>query len=156
MALINYPVDEQAVEESFDVIPAGEYIAIIENSDYTPNKKGSGQYLKLTYQIIDGPMKGRKLFEILNIENNSNQAQQIARNSLNSIALAVGIKIVIRDSSELHNKPLKIDVRIKGEDTDQYGKQNYIKYHLSLNEGASTPTTSNEKPTETKKHPWEK
>ena len=154
MALINYPVDEQAVEESFDVIPAGEYIAIIENSDYTPNKKGSGQYLKLTYQIIDGPLKGRKLFENLNIENANNQAQEIARKSLNSIALAVGIKTVIRDSTELHNKPLKIDVKVK--ENDEYGKQNQIKKHMSLNEETSTPAASSSKPAGTKKHPWEK
>jgi len=157
MALINYPVDKNAVEESFDVLPAGEYQAIVENSDYVENKTGTGRILKLTYQIIDGPLKGRKIFENLNLENTCAQAQEISRKALNSLSLAVGISTVIKDSSELHNRPLKIDVTVK--EDSQYGKQNRIKKHMSLNGSAIEEEAPGPQPVDkkaVKKHPWEK
>jgi len=126
MANINYTPNHEETEESFDVLPAGEYLAIIEGSDYTQNKKGTGMILALRYQVIDGPLKGRKIFENLNIENQNKQAEQISRKALNSITKAVGLNHV-QDSAQLHNIPLKITVKVKDDET--YGKQNNIKKH---------------------------
>lgn len=160
MAELNYKVNPEEQESSFDAIPAGEYLAVIESSDYIDNKAGTGKILKLVYQIIDGPFKGSKVFENLNLENASTQAEQIARKSLNSIGVAVGVPH-IRDSAELHNIPLKIDVTIK--DSADYGKQNRIKKHIGLKESTkpvqtqAEPTTSNVPPVAPKsgKKPWE-
>jgi hypothetical protein len=156
---LNYKVNPDEVESSFDAVPAGEYIAIIENSDYVPNKKGTGNYLGLTYQIIEGNFKGRKIFENLNLENQNQQAEQIARKSLNSIGLATGITD-IKDSSQLHNIPMLIDVGIK--DDPNYGLQNRIKKHSALpGSMAQQPQTQqsgmfpNNANPEAKKHSWE-
>lgn len=43
----------------FDPIPAGKYLAVITETEMKDTKKGGGQYLQLTFQIIDGPFKGR-------------------------------------------------------------------------------------------------
>jgi len=129
MAELGYTINPDEQEQSFEIIPAGEYLVIIEASDFINNKKGTGQILKLTYQVIDGPMKGKKLFENLNMVNESDQAQQISKRTLNSIGLAVGISH-IKDSEQLHNIPLVVDVRIKGDDNSEYGKQNKIQKHL--------------------------
>lgn len=137
MAELNYQTNPNEPESTFDVVPAGEYIAVIESSDYAPNKAGTGKILKLTYQIIDGPMKGRKLFENLNLENQSKQAEEIARKTLNSIGIATGVSL-IKDSSQLHDTPMKIDVSVKDDQT--YGPQNRIKKHTKI-EG-STPAPS--------------
>lgn len=146
MAQLDYTVNTDEQEQSFDAVPAGEYLAVIEESDYVPTKDGTGKILKLTYQIIDGKMKGRKLFENLNLENKNEQASQIARRSLNSIGMAVGVDI-IKNSDQLHNKPMKIDVTVK--DSAEYGKQNIIKKHLPVsgnpqetNVQESSPSTS--------------
>ena len=166
MAELNYAIDhEDANENQFDPIPAGEYIAIIEDSDYVENKKGTGMMLKLTYQIIDGPMKGKKLFENLNLEHPNVQAVQIARRTLNAIGIACGVSHVA-DSAQLHNIPMKLDVRMK--DSEEYGMQNIIRKHLPAS-GESTPTQAVNTPAQTqtapsatgtgkgsKKHPWEK
>jgi hypothetical protein len=164
MAELGYTVNPDEKEQTFDIVPAGEYIAIIEASDFINNKKGSGQILKLTYQIIDGPKKGARLFEVLNLVNESEQAQNIAKRTLNSIGLAVGISH-IKDSEQLHNIPMIIDVRVKGDENSDYGKQNQIKKHLPYGQPKEDkPKTAQdqfpEKPSSglkgTGKKPWEK
>jgi hypothetical protein len=125
----NYQVDPNNTEQSFDPLPAGEYIAVIEASDWKSTKTGSGRYLNLQYQIIDGPFKGRKLFNILNLENPNQQATQIARQSLNSIGVACNV-MQLQDSTQLHNIPMKIKVNFKEDHV--YGPKNEIKGHKPL------------------------
>lgn len=139
MAQLGYTADPNQPEESFDIVPAGEYTTIIEASDYTPNKQGTGMILKLTYQIIDGEFKGRKIFENLNLQNENAQAAQISQRALNSICLAVGVQHV-QDSAQLHGIPLILDVSVKEDAT--YGKQNRIKKHIPVSGQASAPATS--------------
>lgn len=153
MAQLDYnkTVDDNDVESSFEAIPAGEYIAVIESSDYVENKNKTGKMLKLTYQVIDGPLKGRKIFENLNLENKNQQAEQISQKALNSIKLAVGVKD-LKDSVQLHDIPLKIDVTVK--ESEDFGKQNRIKKHLPL---SGTPAISSAPASaEPKKKSWEK
>lgn len=161
MAELNTQLDHEDGEQSFDAVPAGEYTVVITDSDYIDNKKGTGKILKLTYQIIDGPMEGRKIFENLNLENENQVAATIARKALNSLGAAVGI-VELKDSVQLHNIPLKIEVGVK--DSEEYGKQNRIKKHMPMQESttkAPAPATSKEKPTAgktdtSKARPWEK
>ena len=136
MAELGYTVDQNDLQQTFDPVPAGEYVAVIEDSDYIENKAGTGRMLKLTIQIIDGPMAGRKIFENLNLENVNKQAEQIARQTLNSIGVATGV-LQIKDSAQLHNIPMLIDVRIK--ESEAYGKQNSVKKYLPANGKTQRP-----------------
>ena len=135
MSELNYQTNPDELESSFEAIPAGEYLAVITDSDYTDNKQMTGKILKLTYEIIDGPYKGRKIFNNLNLENQSPQAEQIARKSLNSIGVATGVAM-IKDSSQLHDIPMKIDVKVK--DDPNYGLQNRIAKHSAI-QGSEAP-----------------
>jgi hypothetical protein len=158
----NYVPNPNETEESFDIVPIGDYIAVISESDYVPNKKGTGMILKLTWEIIDGEFKGRKIFENLNLENENAQAAQIAKKSLNSICLACGVQAV-QDSAQLHGIPMLIDVRVKAAQGD-YDAQNSIKKHLPANGQAPTapaqtgfqkPATG-QAPAAAKEQPWNK
>ena len=93
----------------FDPIPAGKYLAIITESEMKPTKAGTGQYLQLTFQVLDGPYKGRLVWARLNLDNPSDMAVKIARAELSSICRAVGV-MAPKDSIELHNLPLTIKV----------------------------------------------
>jgi len=133
----NYVPDPNETEESFDLVPAGEYIAVISASDYIPNKKGTGMILKLTWDILDPEeFAGRKVFENLNLENENAVAAQIAKKSLNSICLAAGVQAV-QDSAQLHSIPMMLDIGVKAAQGD-YEAQNRIKKHLPVN-GAAQP-----------------
>jgi len=99
----------------FEPIPAGKYLAIITDSEVKATKSGTGQYLELTFQVIDGPYKGRLLWSRLNLENPSAQAVQIAQGELSAICRAVGV-MQPKDSIELHNVPLLVTVKCKKRD----------------------------------------
>ena len=96
----------------FDAIPAGKYLALITASEVKPTKSGSGSYLELTFEILEGAYKGRKLWSRLNLDNESETAVKIARAELSSVCRAVNV-MTPQDSCELHNLPLTIKVRCK-------------------------------------------
>lgn len=96
----------------FDPIPAGKYLAVITETEMKPNKAGTGRYLQLTFQVIDGEFKGRHLWARLNLDNPNATAVQIARAELSAICRAVGV-LAPNDSVELHNLPLVIAVKCR-------------------------------------------
>lgn len=106
--------DATSVEptSSFEPLPAGKYIAAITESAKKPTKNGRGSYLQLTFQIVDGPYKGRLLWARLNLDNPNQQAVQIARAELSAICRATGV-MRPNDSAELHNLPIEITVACK-------------------------------------------
>jgi hypothetical protein len=103
----------------FDPIPAGRYLAVITETEMKPTKAGSGEYLQLTFQVIEGPHKGRLVWARLNLENKNETTVKIARAELSAICRAVGV-MAPKDSVELHNLPLQINVACKKrEDTGE-------------------------------------
>lgn len=123
----------------FDPVPAGEYTAVITESETKPTKAGTGSYLQLTFQILEGEHKGRLLWARLNLDNPSETAVKIARAELSSICRAVNV-LQPRDSVELHNIPLVIGVGLKRRsDTDELS--NVIKGYKPRS-GAAPATTA--------------
>lgn len=132
----------------FDPIPAGKYVAVITNSEMKPTKAGTGQYLELTFQIIDGEFKNRQLWSRLNLNNPNPTAVTIAQRELSSICRAVNV-MAPNDSVELHNLPLVISVRCKKQkDTDEIF--NEIKGYAKRETAPPTTPGSNSTP------PWKR
>lgn len=96
----------------FDPIPAGKYLAVITDSEMKPTKAGTGKYLQLTFEILEGEYKGRKLWARLNLFNSNDTTVKIAQAELSAICRAVGV-LAPNDSVELHNLPLVIAVKCK-------------------------------------------
>lgn len=96
----------------FEPIPAGKYLAVITDSEMKPTKSGNGNYLELTFQIVDGPYENRLLWSRLNLDNPNALAVQIARGELSAICRAVGV-MQPKDSIEFHNLPLLVTVKCK-------------------------------------------
>ncbi len=94
---------------SFEPIPAGKYVAVIIDSQMKATKAGTGQYLELTFQIVEGEYENRCLWARLNLDNPNPQAVQIAQAELSAICHGTGV-MAPNDSSELHNLPLMIKV----------------------------------------------
>lgn len=103
----------------FDPIPAGKYVAVITASQMKDNKTKTGTYLELTFQVIEGEYKNRLLWARLSLNHPSETTAKIARSHLAAICKAVGV-LTPRDSAELHNLPMVINVKIKKRnDTDE-------------------------------------
>lgn len=121
----------------FEVIPAGEYRAMIVDSAMEQAKTG-GQFLKVSVQIIDGPHSGVVLFDRLNLINSNPKAVEIAQRTLSAICHAVGV-MQVQDSAQLHNRPLVIRVAYKegGEPDGKggvYGPSNEIKQYKAVSQ----------------------
>ena len=96
----------------FEPIPAGKYLVTITNTEMKQTKSGTGHYLELTFQVLDGQYKGRLLWSRLNLDNPNAQAVQIAQGELSAICRAVGV-MRPKDSIEMHNLPLLVTVKCK-------------------------------------------
>lgn len=130
MALINFNAAEVAPAVAADPLPAGDYVAMIVDSDMKMTKKGDGQYLDLAFQICDGPFNGRYVWAKLNVENQSEIAQRIGQAELSAICHAVGV-MQPRNSEDLHNRPLVIRVKYVPE-KGNYSAKNEIKGYKRL------------------------
>jgi hypothetical protein len=137
MANLNGFDASQVEPTSFDPLPAGKYLAVITESEMRPTKKGAGQYLNLTFEVIEGEYKGRKLWARLNLKNPNPQAEQIARGQLSAICRAVGV-MAPKDSLELHNLPLVVTVKVKKRD-DTGDLQNEVSGYAKKESAAAAP-----------------
>ena len=111
MALLNFNASLVEPARDYEPIPAGQYEAVATESEMLPTKSGTGSYLKITFEIVSGEYKGRKLWARLNLANPSKTAVEIAQKELSAICRAVGV-LVPKDSSELHNIPLMVRVAV--------------------------------------------
>lgn len=142
------------VSDDREIIPAGNYLAHIIESDLVDTRSGNGKMLKLTWEILDGPLAKRRVWENLNIVNQNAQAQQIAERSLKRICDAVGYAGVLTDSEHLHFKPCVITVTVRPPSGD-YGEQNEVKGYKPANAGTGpAPTSAPAQATASK--PWER
>ncbi|MEZ6233432.1 MAG: DUF669 domain-containing protein [Phycisphaerales bacterium] len=124
----------------FDPIPAGKYLAVITASEMKPTKNGKGEYLELEMEVLEGPHKGRKLWDRLNLKHPTTQTVEIAKGTLSAICRAVNV-LRPRDSVELHNVPLVVSVAVKNRD-DTGEPTNTIKGYAKRDAGVAAPRMS--------------
>jgi hypothetical protein len=140
MAQFNFDASQIAPQASTGPLPAGVYLAHIVESDVQPLKSGNGEGLKLTFEIIDGQFKGRKVWENLNIRHTSEDTQRIAQSQLSALCHAVNV-IKLMDTAALHFKPVRINVTVR-EAVGQYKASNNIKGYEAAGGGISAPATA--------------
>ena len=139
MAQFNFDASTVAPQASTGPVPAGTYLAQIIESDVAPLKSGKGTGLKLTFEIIDGQQKGRRIWENLNIQHENEETQRIAQSQLSALCHAVN-EIKVKDTAVLHHKPVHIRVVVR-EAQGQYQASNNIKGYESAG-GFSAPAAA--------------
>jgi len=148
MDLSGFNADDFSDIESYSILPAGTYTAAIVSSENKTTKNGNGSYLELQLEIIDGQYAGRKVWDRLNLRNPNQTAVEIAMRTLASICKAIGIKTP-RDSSELHNKPMKIKVSVREYNGNE---SNEVKKYMPAERQQAKPSPTT---TTVEKAPWE-
>ena len=140
----NNKIDFSQVHATSELIPAGMYQAIITASGGDPNdertgedglvssRSGTGRYLPMTFEVIEGDYKGRQIFKNFNLENNNRQAVDIALRELKELLLAVGWDFVKNptgpaDTSEIHMIPMTLQITIR-KDKNSDDERNEIKH----------------------------
>lgn len=123
------------------LVPEAKYLVHIIASDMKVTKDRTGQYLQVEMEILEGPFIGKKVFDRLNLQNNSDQTVQIAQRTLSQICHAVGV-MSVSDSEQLHARRMIIDVRVekgKGNYRDQNRVFSYHPVNDTVAAGAAAP-----------------
>jgi Protein of unknown function (DUF669) len=141
MAKLGTTFDASSVDPTtpFEVLPPGRYLVQIVASEMRPTKDGSGQYLWLELDVLEGEHQGRKLFDRLNLVNPNPTAVEIAERALSAICHATG-KMQVQDSEELHLTPMMVDVKVQPP-KNGYDASNKIRY-LPLEQPSPQPPRS--------------
>ncbi len=158
MANLNgFDANDVEPNSSFEPIPAGKYLAAIIASESKPTKSGGGSFLELTFSILEGACQGRLLWARLNLDNPNATAVKIARGDLSAICRAVNV-MQPRDSVDLHNLPMVINVKLKKRaDNDEL--TNEIKgFEPKQSPGSSSTSSSqsSQKPASDGTAPWKR
>lgn len=167
MALLNLSFDQNEIAEAqkggeFAPIPTGVYVAQINRSEIKQTKAGTGSYLSLGFQIIEGEYANRIIFQNITLANQNQVATKIGREQLAQLAGACGI-YQLGDSQELHGIPMQIKVVIESDKTGQYEPSNAIKKFTTYGEQSQgyTQQSSSHAPVAqsqqaNKTNPWER
>lgn len=139
MASLNgFNANEVDPNVAFEPLPPGEYLAVIVASEMKATKVGSGEYLQLELEVIDGAQKGRKVWDRLMLKHSNSQTVSIAKGTLSALCRAVGV-MVPKDSSELHNLPVVVKVATKKRD-DTGELTNVVKGYVK--KGGASPVAA--------------
>ena len=133
----------QVKDSEFEALPAGEYRAVISDSERKKTKDGESELLQVKLQIIEGPFKNRTVIDRFNLWNKNPEATTIAQQQFKKVCEALNI-IKPADSSALHMKPLMIKLAVK----EYNGKdQNEVKgYKAALSSSAPAAASTGAAP----------
>lgn len=137
MANLGQQFDASQVAPSigYDVIPKGEYVMRITDSDVVSNSAQTGTVLKLTLEVVSGEYAGRKVFDQLNLTNPNEMAVKISRERLSAYCHATGV-IQLQDSQQLHGILFVAKVKIKVDKNGVYDDRNEIYSCKKLDQSA--------------------
>ena len=143
--------DATKVEDSdFEVLTPGEYPVIIDSASIEKTKTNKGTKLAISQTIIDGPGKGRKLFNNLCIQHENPKTESIARSKLAKLCKICGIE-TIQSEQELVGKVAVAEVIVEGE----YNKiKGYSSYDSTNTQETKQPKESHS--TSTTVPPWKR
>ena len=132
-------------QSDYSELPSGIYVLEIEASEVKPTSNGKGTILKVTNSVIEPEewngqqLKGRKLFNNYNLENESAQAQEIGQKQFAALCRAIGVSEV-EDSEELHFHAYTAKVGLGKPSKDgQYPARAEIKRYFFSDEGEVPP-----------------
>lgn len=172
----NVADDEYTSGGDFEVMPKGEYTLKATDAELKTTKKGDGQYLSVTFEVVKGQYTGRKVWQNFNISNPNEKAEKIGREQVSGWARASG-KPNAKDSDELLERPFNCNLDIE-KGTGGYSDKNIIKSFVTGDsKPAATPaqskgkfddepapakkeepkqeTSKEESPAPAKKNPWD-
>lgn len=142
MAILDQTYNVEDLPESqsdFTLLPPGEYSARITSCDLAHTKAGTGQYLKLRFDITGPEYAGRVVFMNLNIRNQNEKAEEIGRRQFGELLRACGLA-QCKDTDTLIGHDVTIKVTIK-KDAD-WGDKNEVKAIKAL-AGSKPPMPAN-------------
>ena len=113
-------------DRGFEPLPQGKYNAMVIESTIKDTKAGTGQYLELVCQVLDGKHVNRKVWHRLNIVNPNPVAENIGRKDLAILLSNLGLPPKFGDTNEMHGKPFVMGLKIS--QSDGYEPSNDVSF----------------------------
>jgi len=137
-------------------LPRGMYQVIVMASDLKPTQAGTGHYIELTLQVIDGEHSGRRVWDRLNVSNPNKTAEDIAKRQLQLLCLAAGVT-TLTDTEQLHDIPVLAEIDLDRKDPSR----NRVRGYASVSAGKPLPQAARPAPAPSPAakpaaRPWEK
>lgn len=117
----------------YEPLPAGWYSASITEASVQDTKAGTGQYIKIRYDITGPSHEGRVVFGNLNIRNPNPKAESIGQQQLGDLMRAIGVA-TLSDTDQLIGGQCKIKLAIRK--SEEYGDSNDVKAWKAVEGGA--------------------
>lgn len=117
-------LDLTDVKTGNDPLPADMYTVVIDDAELKDSRMG-GKYINVKFKIIEGDFENRVVFDMFNIQNGNEVAQQIGLGKLKTLMQAAGLGTVLNDVSDLFGAQVKILTAIKND--EQYGEKTIVK-----------------------------
>lgn len=134
MAALSFNATTVAPQATFTPIPAGTYLCTITDSEVKITQRG-GTMAVFHLQVVDGEFSGRKLFARINVANPSPEAERIGQAQLSALCHAAGV-LQLQDTAQVHGKVIRVRVKIRKDETGQYGDSNEVKGFEAVAGGA--------------------
>lgn len=96
-------------------IPAGWYKVLVSSTEVKPT--ANGEYIAVTYDVLEGAGKGSKIFTNFNVKNTSEKAMDIGRKQFSALCYAVQ-RLDITDTDQLKNIPFFVRLKVKPAEMD--------------------------------------
>jgi hypothetical protein len=107
-----FQFDSNGIDPSYgggSQLPVGKHPVVIVGSELKPTKDGTGGFLALTLEAIDGPAKGVQHIDRLNLHNKNPDTVRIANGQLSAYCHVIGV-FRFQATEELHGKPFVVDI----------------------------------------------
>jgi hypothetical protein len=124
-------------DRSFEPLPKGKYNAMVVESTLKDTKAGTGKFIELVCQIIDGQYMNRKIWWRLNIVNPNKVAEDIGRKDLATLMANLGLGAQMGDTQELHGKPFAMGLKIR--QSEGYEPSNDVTFTAAVSGPVAAP-----------------
>lgn len=126
----------QSTGGNFDPLPPGWYTATITQAELKDTKSGSGQYIKVRYDVTGPTHQGRVVFGNINIRNQNPKAEEIGQQQLGDLMRSIGLSRVT-DTDELLNHSVSIKLKIR--EQEGYEPTNDVSGFKAAGGGSAAP-----------------
>ena len=144
MGSFNLDIAEIETEDGFSPLKPGNYLMQVIGSDVQPNKKGTGEFVKLEIEILE-PNAGRMIFEYFNIKHEVEATQKIGQQNLKVIQKLTKLN-KFDESEQCHNIPFYADILIKAGNLKSDGSGEKWPDSNGIDFSAMKNKTTNSKP----------
>lgn len=111
-------------ESGPELLKEGIYNVLVDKAELKETKAGN-QAMSMTFTILDGEGRGRKLFHQFNLTG-SEKAVEISRGQIKSMLKLAGKSLDIQGPQDLLGLEVAVSVKIRKDDV--YGDKNVISY----------------------------